>query len=114
MELCNTHVRVDRRPDVALARRAPASAAHRHTCTATGAVRCLVKSRMLRLACTVSLNRIRIQKAIAMQCASNQSRECIVRIDGIAMLIFDMYNVLSAGGYLAKKIGSTLFHTLRV
>ena len=37
-----------------------------------------------------------------------------VDLDGRVMLIFDMYNVLSAGGYLAKKIGSTLFHTLRV
>ena len=36
-----------------------------------------------------------------------------IRLDGGVMLIFSMYNVLSAGGYLAKKIGSTLFHTLR-
>ena len=37
-----------------------------------------------------------------------------VDLDGGVMLIFDMYNVLSAGGYLAKKIGRASFQTLRV
>ena len=41
-------------------------------------------------------------------------KQYAVELDGIVLLIFVMYNVLSAGGYLAKKIGSTLFHTLRV
>ena len=36
------------------------------------------------------------------------------RLDGGVMLIFSMYNVLSAGGYLAKKIGREVFYTLRV
>ena len=40
--------------------------------------------------------------------------EYSVDLDGGVMLIFDMYNVLSAGGYLAKKIGRASFHTLRV
>ena len=37
-----------------------------------------------------------------------------VDLDGGVMLIFDMYNVLSAGGYLAKKIGREIVYTLRV
>ena len=37
-----------------------------------------------------------------------------VDLDGGVMLIFDMYNVLSAGGYLAKKIERPLFQTFRV
>ena len=45
---------------------------------------------------------------------SQGMKQYAVELDGIVLLIFVMYNVLSAGGYLAKKIGSTLFHTLRV
>ena len=41
-------------------------------------------------------------------------KQYAVELDGIVMLILRVYNVLSAGGYLAKKIESTLFHTLRV
>ena len=37
--------------------------------------------------------------------ATNQSRDCIGRIDGTVTLIFGVYNVLSAGGYFAKKVG---------
>ena len=41
-------------------------------------------------------------------------KQYAVELDGIVLLIFVMYNVLSAGGYLAKKIGRASFHTLRV
>ena len=36
-------------------------------------------------------------------------KQYAVELDGIVLLIFVMYNVLSAGGYLAKKIGREIF-----
>ena len=41
-------------------------------------------------------------------------KQYAVELDGVVLLIFVMYNVLSAGGYSAKKIWRTLFQTLRV
>ena len=41
-------------------------------------------------------------------------KQYAVELDGIVLFTFVMYNVLSAGGYFAKKIWRSSFQTLRV
>ena len=46
-----------------------------------------------------------VLERVSSQVETQGMKQYAVELDGIVLLIFVMYNVLSAGGYLAKKIG---------